>query len=1389
MKFPKKIFTSVLSFALLANTFIMPASTVQAAPADDGLIDGVYYGVSSSDIPGWHGAWGDWKLGPLTINYSQAQFSIRNAAELDKSKQDGDEAVVFTCPATTDNKAMYFKLPVNAEMEKGDIYTFSADLYVDIGAGGATTNIIEAGLTTTTSGVSGLKAQYIDNGEKRNSGNVFRDFGSGAICFASSSDWHSWADFAKKFVRYEIIVDTEDEEYNGQQTIEVNIRNTDYPAKKQHFKALYNQVDANNSNAVLSGTVDKINEIIIKMNSNPSKLPDAPIVFAFDNVRSSVYHGAKGERDALLLKAKNGECTTKTFTTMPNGTATAASAVSDTETITFNVPENETAVAYRDVTRNGATMNLKSYQDSAYVYADVLVPEGESASDYYITLASMPQKVNDNVGNAVGIPLSNYYTTPGEMQRVEIPLSEFVANGVELCNGGAEYDKNAELIFLSGIGVARKTGEGAIEIGDMYIVCDVEAPTDLIDVDVRSGQVTLNWTPSPNTMTEYEIYRDGELIDTVDGNVTEYTDTGLENDSYYSYKVRGKCLYGKYTDYATVDDIYVPAIGVPENVVFQNAGGSELAVNCSWEAPAFGEPSGYIIYRDGEVIAELDGATNTYKDEDIEPNTTYKYEICATMEGYQPSYKVSGEVFAAYVLKPENLAYNNGTFTWSAPDFAASYKVYVDGREFDTSDTNLLTLSEPLPKNDIHTVEVTALTAEGNESLKSAHIRVYEKKAELETVRDYYNDDVVGTVKINTDYASYDTISGPEAGYGEKSLDVNFEAIRKSAIMFRGAALGDSISTASGVILVGMYIPENTNLQNLQVGLSYVPSVASAKAAYSVVPIADYVKETGRWTVVEVPVSVLPKNVEFLANNQTRPLEFDIKKATDVCIVGDYVTSDNVADILVDEVMIGKYVASESNLVNKDGVPFDGYNLTNDETAIAITTSAGFNENALSNSNASVKVLDVDGNEVPAITVLDQNNVPKIVLASRLDENGTYTVKISGITDANGAEVREDISFNAVNGRLMTWAGEGIDVFDVTTDTARTNSSFKAYVSVKDIAVSSDKFNKIKVVLSTTGNASINKDTKASDLTLADCLANAEVSYSESDKKLTVTADVTGALNCDKPIITIPVKANSIGSASVKAEGRVYNVSLTRSAEPEIGIDITEASEGVTVKDSESTGNSNSGVISKPNNDKWDASGTQFGGQRPSDAITTPTIPVKLSFSDVTAEHWAYNYIDKLIDKRVLNGYDDGTFRPSQSVTRAEFVTMLKSAFRLVGDGSASFDDVTDDAWYKEAVDAAASLGIVSGMGDGTFAPNAEISRQDMCTILKNVIDYKKLALDKVYDPSDFSDADEIADYAKEAISFLKETGVIDGYDNGDFGPRDAVTRAAAAKVIALLIG
>lgn len=116
-------------------------------------------------------------------------------------------------------------------------------------------------------------------------------------------------------------------------------------------------------------------------------------------------------------------------------------------------------------------------------------------------------------------------------------------------------------------------------------------------------------------------------------------------------------------------------------------------------------------------------------------------------------------------------------------------------------------------------------------------------------------------------------------------------------------------------------------------------------------------------------------------------------------------------------------------------------------------------------------------------------------------------------------------------------------------------------------------------------------------------------------------------------------------------------------------------------------------------------------------------------------------------------------------------------------DTTQSFNDVEADSWYASFVNIAVSQGIVNGVGENEFAPNAEISRQDLCTII-----YKALLASHIHLPetqrADFSDQQAIKDYAMEAVNMLKTLGIISGRDGGNFAPEATTTRAEAAKII-----
>ena len=176
-------------------------------------------------------------------------------------------------------------------------------------------------------------------------------------------------------------------------------------------------------------------------------------------------------------------------------------------------------------------------------------------------------------------------------------------------------------------------------------------------------------------------------------------------------------------------------------------------------------------------------------------------------------------------------------------------------------------------------------------------------------------------------------------------------------------------------------------------------------------------------------------------------------------------------------------------------------------------------------------------------------------------------------------------------------------------------------------------------------------------------------------------------------------------------------------------------------------------------------------------------------FTDVPESRWSYPYIKELYDAGVVSGTSATTFEPTANVTRAQFVTMLAG---LQGaDVSAyttgKFADVPAEAWYAHYVNWAADNGIVYGISDTEFAPNAEISRQDMATMLYRYAGQFGIQLGTGNPAITFTDEADITDYALPAVEALQRAGVISGMPDGSFRPRDTATREQACVMLCLL--
>lgn len=172
-------------------------------------------------------------------------------------------------------------------------------------------------------------------------------------------------------------------------------------------------------------------------------------------------------------------------------------------------------------------------------------------------------------------------------------------------------------------------------------------------------------------------------------------------------------------------------------------------------------------------------------------------------------------------------------------------------------------------------------------------------------------------------------------------------------------------------------------------------------------------------------------------------------------------------------------------------------------------------------------------------------------------------------------------------------------------------------------------------------------------------------------------------------------------------------------------------------------------------------------------------------FSDMDENHWAYEPVAKLSDKGVVNGFADGSFLPDAYVTREQFVKMLVSAFELDGVYEGSFKDVDKKYWSASYISVAAACGIVMGNADGYFLPAENITRQDAAVMLERICGYKNISLGEAKTPADGS---EIASYAYDSVSKLYGAGIITGFEDGSFRPYGKLTRAQAAKLIHVLM-
>lgn len=182
------------------------------------------------------------------------------------------------------------------------------------------------------------------------------------------------------------------------------------------------------------------------------------------------------------------------------------------------------------------------------------------------------------------------------------------------------------------------------------------------------------------------------------------------------------------------------------------------------------------------------------------------------------------------------------------------------------------------------------------------------------------------------------------------------------------------------------------------------------------------------------------------------------------------------------------------------------------------------------------------------------------------------------------------------------------------------------------------------------------------------------------------------------------------------------------------------------------------------------------------DEESVPEMPKEeITFTDIS-RHWAEAQIRQAVEQGIVSGYPDGTFKPDSRVTRSEFTLMLMNAINPKGEGAElRFSDVQEiGTWAQTAVAQSAAAGIVTGYSDGTYRPNASITRAEMAAMIARAL---KLQLDTNVSTG-FSDDEAIPQWAKGSIEAIRELSIVNGRGGNRFVPDDTATRAEAAVML-----
>jgi hypothetical protein len=186
--------------------------------------------------------------------------------------------------------------------------------------------------------------------------------------------------------------------------------------------------------------------------------------------------------------------------------------------------------------------------------------------------------------------------------------------------------------------------------------------------------------------------------------------------------------------------------------------------------------------------------------------------------------------------------------------------------------------------------------------------------------------------------------------------------------------------------------------------------------------------------------------------------------------------------------------------------------------------------------------------------------------------------------------------------------------------------------------------------------------------------------------------------------------------------------------------------------------------------------------------LTKGALLLSKEYTDVKGDAWYAKAVRFAMANNMMNGVSATTFAPNGSMTRAMFVTVLArlDGTELDNNATSVFKDVPTGQWYTGAIAWATKSGLLYGVGDGKFAPNGTLTREQTATLLFRYASRKKYDVEPRADLTGYKDYNKIGSYALDAISWANAKGIIKGVSANSLAPVGNCTRAQVAEMFRL---